>query len=1350
MFHRLLCACWLFAGLFGLSAAVPTGEFTAQISGVSTPAPPTLLVRHANNWQYRLGTNAPQSDWKATNAVLDATWLTGPGGFGYDDGDDATVLNTMSNNFTTVYIRQAFTIGATPNTNVQLRLTMDWDDGFIAWLDGNEIARSTNAPGAVGTEPAYNAISLAPNHEASAGQGGNPPTVYNLGRAADHLGPGTHVLAVMGLNGATNSSDFSLIADLDMFDASSTGPGPLLGQYFDLVATNVITLSGSNTWPNAVRVTVNGEEAINKMGEQTWFKPQTLTPGMNRLFIAALDSSGAIVASINKDIIYESSTTFAGGTQAVNTAWTSGVVRVTSDVIVPAGVTLSLSPGVVVLLPRTNLITSRGGVIDVAGSEDRPAFFLPADGTTAWRELSANGINAILNLRHAEILAGQVRALNGGSVLIEDSVSRELLDPTREIIAAVNGNSLVVRRCHISGYSEVDSRETSVLIEHSLFENFLVDGLDIKATNAPLVVRDTTLRHGDPTNLNADALDFGPGAATVERCLIHHFPDKGVSIGGAPGTRVSGSVIYNCGIGISAYSSTGIVLVNNTVSACGDGVLFRDNPQPAVGNATNLIVWGNTNNVVITNTSSLTITYSDTQGAVLPGAGNISADPLFTDPLLSDYHLNLGSPARNAGLGGVDMGAIFPVGGIPSAPAMLAALPSVGAIRLTWQEDADNEQSFGIERSPDGSTWSVFVSAPANSTEFLDTNVFAGTRYFYRVAAVNGSGKSHYSNITSGTPNAAPVIETFVGGTLTSNTTWSANMGTIIVLSNIIVPTNIVLTMTEGTTVKMTNGVAIRATAGGVINVVGTKAQPVTISRWTPGVWTELSANGTNASLYVSHADISGGQTTVYFGATGLVEDSYIHDYRISGTILTQPIVLCHFAKFMHMRRCHVKTYYETLWRNGVILIEDSLFEDISGDGVDFDAAQSGTILRRCSFRHGDLGNVDAVDVGPADLGGSRDVLITDCIMFDFPFDKGVSIGDGGQGSGTIVSNCLMYGCLSGVMVKDSLTGFVYNCTIVDNSAGFTNYNKVNPSSPTGGGHTIAANNILWDNRITIAMANSGTVTAAWCDLQHTNWPGLGNIDVDPLFLDPAARDYRLATNSPCIGAGSNGVTMGVTFPVGGVPAEPRNLHVVTNDNSQVLLGWTDASDNESGFLVEASTNSVNWTVIANAPPDTNRVLVSTSYGIYFRVRATNFIDASFASNIASITGPPDDFDGDGMPDSWELTYGFNPGNPLDASQDADGDGLSNLDEYRAGTNPRLASSRLGFNSVQSVGANQVELTFTVQPDKSYAVEFRNSLSSGTWTPLINVPAGGSSYEYTFTETLPPGTRTRFYRLVIP
>lgn len=47
----------------------------------------------------------------------------------------------------------------------------------------------------------------------------------------------------------------------------------------------------------------------------------------------------------------------------------------------------------------------------------------------------------------------------------------------------------------------------------------------------------------------------------------------------------------------------------------------------------------------------------------------------------------------------------------------------------------------------------------------------------------------------------------------------------------------------------------------------------------------------------------------------------------------------------------------------------------------------------------------------------------------------------------------------------------------------------------------------------------------------------------------------------------------------------------------------------------------------------------------------------------------PDD-DGDGMPDAWEIQYGFNPLDPADAGQDADHDGITNLAEHLAGTSP--------------------------------------------------------------------------------
>jgi hypothetical protein len=51
------------------------------------------------------------------------------------------------------------------------------------------------------------------------------------------------------------------------------------------------------------------------------------------------------------------------------------------------------------------------------------------------------------------------------------------------------------------------------------------------------------------------------------------------------------------------------------------------------------------------------------------------------------------------------------------------------------------------------------------------------------------------------------------------------------------------------------------------------------------------------------------------------------------------------------------------------------------------------------------------------------------------------------------------------------------------------------------------------------------------------------------------------------------------------------------------------------------------------------------------------------------------DTDQDGLPDDWEISYGLDPRVPTDAALDADQDGLTNLEEFQAGTNPLQADS---------------------------------------------------------------------------
>ena len=52
----------------------------------------------------------------------------------------------------------------------------------------------------------------------------------------------------------------------------------------------------------------------------------------------------------------------------------------------------------------------------------------------------------------------------------------------------------------------------------------------------------------------------------------------------------------------------------------------------------------------------------------------------------------------------------------------------------------------------------------------------------------------------------------------------------------------------------------------------------------------------------------------------------------------------------------------------------------------------------------------------------------------------------------------------------------------------------------------------------------------------------------------------------------------------------------------------------------------------------------------------------------------PNDFDNDGMPDSWELRNGLRP-DIFDSKNDPDNDGFSNLEEYQRGTDPNSQDS---------------------------------------------------------------------------
>ncbi len=170
-------------------------------------------IKDDDVWKYQVPTVEPSASWK-TPAYNDSAWPSGKGGFGYGDGDDSSIVTGPSNS---VYIRKTFTV-ADKTKLTEAILHIDYDDGYVAYLNGYPIARS-NMPTGV---PPYNTDATA-GHEATMYGGGLPEMkLINRDTLLLALVNGTNVLCIQVHNNLISSSDLTARAFLTfgIIDAS--------------------------------------------------------------------------------------------------------------------------------------------------------------------------------------------------------------------------------------------------------------------------------------------------------------------------------------------------------------------------------------------------------------------------------------------------------------------------------------------------------------------------------------------------------------------------------------------------------------------------------------------------------------------------------------------------------------------------------------------------------------------------------------------------------------------------------------------------------------------------------------------------------------------------------------------------------------------------------------------------------------------------------------------------------------------------------------------------------------------------------------------------------------------------
>ncbi|MEX2187214.1 MAG: lamin tail domain-containing protein [Pirellulales bacterium] len=275
-----------------LPASVPFSASTGDISNATTlvdePTAATALVPSVAN-----GGDLLDASWMLPG-FDDAAWQSGTTAVGYErasgyesligldvlDAVDTDGDGTNENN--SVYVRIPFDV-ADPSSFDRLKLRMKYDDGFVGFLNGVQVAQA-NQPATL----VWNAAATASHADTDAVQFQE----YDISAFRSALVVGENVLAIHGLNFGAGSSDMLISPQLVGEEIAS-------GSENITVNGPTVTLGGS-AWIDVHEIRLAGQTdplVITYPTTTTWqatvpvaFGPQTLT-------FEAYDFQGNLVAT---------------------------------------------------------------------------------------------------------------------------------------------------------------------------------------------------------------------------------------------------------------------------------------------------------------------------------------------------------------------------------------------------------------------------------------------------------------------------------------------------------------------------------------------------------------------------------------------------------------------------------------------------------------------------------------------------------------------------------------------------------------------------------------------------------------------------------------------------------------------------------------------------------------------------------------------------------------------------------------------------------------------------------------------------------------------------------------------
>lgn len=693
----------------------PFGALLAVVALVLCQAAPaqTDLVPLGSVWKY-LDDGSDQGTAWVNLTFDDSSWAAGPAQLGYGDGDEATVVgyggDTAAKHITT-YFRHTFEV-SDPAQWSALECRVQRDDGVVVYLNGQEIFRDNLPTGSIS----------ATTFASTAVGGASESELLSTPVDPALLANGTNLLAVEMHQANLTSSDIS-------FNLVLSSPSPVVrGPYLQKASAGKMTVCWRT--PLATDAVVRyGTDAANL--DQTATSPELGTD--HAVTIAGLAADTRYYYSIG-----DSGTTLAAGDDYYfETHPASGAATPTRLWILGDSGTADANAAAV----RDAFVTHNGG--------DPHADLLLMLGDNAYNSGTDSEYQAAVFEMYPATLRNTVlwSCLGNHDGYTADSASQS--GPYYDIhhfpTAAESGGLASGTEAYYSfDYANIhfvclDSYETDRGPGKPM-ANWLQD--DLAATTQDWII---AFWHHPPYSKGSHDSDTEGNLIDMRENFLPILENFGVDLvlGGHSHSYERSSLIAGHYGSSATFDAASMVVDGGDGDPVGDGAYSKIPAMPQGG-----------------------AIY-----AVAGSSGKKTSAPL-DHPVMIRNFVELGSMVLDVNGNQLDALFLNSAGTIrdqftiihddtplekPLAPDNLSAVPAgPDQIDLAWNDNADNESEYLVERSLDGTAWTLAATLGANVTSYRDLDLSPDTTYLYRVLASNSAGPSVSSNTASATTESLP------------------------------------------------------------------------------------------------------------------------------------------------------------------------------------------------------------------------------------------------------------------------------------------------------------------------------------------------------------------------------------------------------------------------------------------------------------------------------------------------------------------------------------------------------------------------------------------------------------------